>query len=152
MSAGTGETGAGALIWAATSGARGGTFAAQSCAGRARLLPQPTKVAAARERTLKPLGRPNGLDPQRVVVNTQEVICPGNMLIIKNADRLNIGVQVLERIRLHEVPYMRARDPHELRMAHEAEASTHRFSLRSSLAESRSELRKTSRTWITLTG
>lgn len=146
MSAGTGETGAGALIWAATSGARGGKFAAQSCAGRARLLPQPAKVAAARERTLKPLGRSNGLDPQRVVVNTQEVICPGNMLIIKHADRLNIGVQVLERIRLHEVPYMRARDPHELRMAHEAESLvlTSILMLRSSLAreESRSELRE----------
>lgn len=146
MSAGTGETGAGALIWASTSGARGGIAAARSSVGRAALHPQTAAVAAARERTLKPLERPHGIDPQRVIVSTQEVICPGNMLIIKHAERLNIGISVLERIRRQEIPYLRAGDPHELRMAHEAESLviTSLLMLRSSLAreESRSELRE----------
>lgn len=146
MSAGTGETGAGALIWASTSGARAGKYAASAATGGKYAFVPPEKVAVIRERTLALLERSSGIDPHRLIVNTQEVICPWNMLIVKRADRLQKGIQALELIRDHEVPYMYARDAHELRMAHEAESLliTSMLMLRSSLLreESRSELRE----------
>ena len=90
--------------------------------------------------------RSSGIDSQRVLTNTQEVICPWNMLIVKHGDRLNKGIEALEQIRTDEVPFMWARDPHELRMVHEAESLllTSILMLRSSLVreESRSELRE----------
>lgn len=70
----------------------------------------------------------------------------GNMLIVKHADRLNKGIEALEQVRTEEVPYLWARDPHELRMVHEAESLllTSILMLRSSLVreERRSELRE----------
>jgi succinate dehydrogenase/fumarate reductase flavoprotein subunit len=68
------------------------------------------------------------------------------MLIVKHADRLNKGIEALEQVRTEEVPYLWARDPHELRMVHEAESLllTSILMLRSSLVreERRSELRE----------
>ncbi len=146
MAGGTGETGAGALIWASTSGAQAGRHAALACTKGARLEPARQSVAAARERCRSPLLRSSGIDSQRVLTNTQEVICPWNMLIVKHAKRLEKGIEALELIRTHESPYMWARDLHELRMVHEAESLvlTSILMLRSSLVreESRSELRE----------
>ncbi len=146
MAGGTGETGGGALIWASTSGARAGRHAALASTDGKLLEPQRQTVDTARARCLEPLMRSSGIDSQRVLTNTQEVICPWNMLIVKHGDRLNKGIEALEQIRTDEVPFMWARDPHELRMVHEAESLllTSILMLRSSLVreESRSELRE----------
>lgn len=146
MSAGTGETGAGALIWASVSGGVSGRHAAAYAAGRGPVAEQPERLAELAARAFAPALRQGGIDPNHVIVSTQEIICPWDSLIVKNESRMIAGLGMLDRLLREEVPQLRARDPHELRLAHEAESLllTSKLMMASSLArkESRSELRE----------
>lgn len=67
------------------------------------------------------LRRKSGFDPRWVTQLLQNYSMPYYILHIKEASRLEATLTMVQYLREHMVPKMRAEDPHMLRLAHETE-------------------------------
>ena len=65
--------------------------------------------------------RKSGFDPRWVTQLLQNYAMPYYVLHIKERDRLEATLTMVEYLRHHMIPKMRAEDPHMLRLAHETE-------------------------------
>ncbi len=108
------------LACAATSGAIAGPYAAKFAADNSLLQPEESQVRSSQEQIYAPLSRRRGVDPDQVILALQETLVPYGVNLLRREDRLDKSLQRVEEIRDHEVPYLRAVDPHYLRLAHEA--------------------------------
>ena len=66
-----------------------------------------------------PMKRKGGFSPRWVTQLLQNTMIPYYVLFIKHGDRLQAALTTVEFLRDHHVPKIYARDPHELRLAHE---------------------------------
>lgn len=108
------------LASAATSGAKAGKNAAASAMGAGRVAPERDQIAAWKERTLAPLRRQEGVDPEHVLLAVQEAVIPYDVLLIRHGDRMSKALARITAIRDAEAPFLVASDPHHLRSVHEA--------------------------------
>ncbi|MFQ5875122.1 MAG: FAD-dependent oxidoreductase [Dehalococcoidia bacterium] len=132
---GTGSMGMGALAFAAVSGARAGQSAGAH--SRETELPQvnEARIAQAKDDTLAPLARKEGVEPDQVVLALQETIIKKEVFVITNQEALKRALAEVNYLAEYEVPQLMAYDGHYLRMAHEAKnmALTAQLWLRSAL-------------------
>jgi succinate dehydrogenase/fumarate reductase flavoprotein subunit len=111
-----------ALPGAAVTGARAGKFASQHS--------KEIRDSEIDERQLKDLKnyayaaleRKDGIEPDHIIIEIQEVLFPYEVTMISNADRLEKAITEIERIRDEEVPMLYASDAHYLRLANEVQS------------------------------
>ena len=100
-----------------------GTRAGMSAASYARQVEKPAidkaELKRAREFVYMPAERRGGFSPRWVTQVLQNTMMPYFILYIKHAERLQAALTLVEFLKDHLVPGMFARDPHELRLAHE---------------------------------
>lgn len=135
-----------AMPGAATSGARAGASAGRFARSSVASKPDLARALELMTGVRKPLLRPAGIEPDQVVLAVQEIITPYDVLLLRREDRLATALSRIEDVRDNAVPYLKAYDPHYLRMALEAENMVFHADvlLRSALArkESRISLRE----------
>ena len=73
----------------------------------------------ARMNVRAPMDRRGGFEPAWVTQVLQGLMVPYYVLVIKNEERLQATLTLVEFIQEHLVPLMKANNPHEWRMAHE---------------------------------
>jgi succinate dehydrogenase/fumarate reductase flavoprotein subunit len=76
-------------------------------------------VSELKQALYGPLERQGGFGPRWVTQVLQNTMLPYYILYIKHGDRLQAALTLVEFLRDHLVPKLRAEDPHELRLAHE---------------------------------
>ena len=134
------------LSAAATSGAVAGTSAARRARSLKQLAPDSGQLAELKGRTLQPLVRTDGIEPDQALLTLQETIVPYEILLLRHGRRMTRALGQVEDLRDNQLPLLHAYDPHYLRMAHEARNLTlvAELHLRASLmrTESRVELRE----------
>lgn len=142
MAAGAHNMGAGGLTWAMVSGARAGVFAAEYAKKAEEPQVNIDQVKEFKELIYAPLRRENGIDPAHVLIEVQEIVMPYDVYIIRSEDRMKKALEEIERIKKEELPYLRARDPHELRLAHEVRCLTlvHEMHLRAGMIRKESRV------------
>ena len=74
---------------------------------------------------LAPVERKGGFSPGWVTQVLQNTVTPYFILYVKKEDRLKATLTIVEFLRDHLVPKLFARDPHELRQAHETKNMVH---------------------------
>lgn len=68
---------------------------------------------------LAPLKRESGYSPAWVTQTLQSIMIPNFVLYIKKGKMLQAALSYIEELRDHHMPLLRAKDMHELRLAHE---------------------------------
>jgi succinate dehydrogenase/fumarate reductase flavoprotein subunit len=68
----------------------------------------------------RPLERGHGMDPDLVVLRVQELLFPMDVYIVRQEKRLQHSLDQICGLRDEVVPFLKAYDPHHLRMAIEA--------------------------------
>jgi succinate dehydrogenase/fumarate reductase flavoprotein subunit len=68
----------------------------------------------------RPLKRGSGVDPDLVVLRVQELLFPMDVYIVRHEKRLKHSLDRICALRDEVVPFLKAYDPHHLRMAIEA--------------------------------
>ncbi len=100
-----------------------GTIAGEAAAREALQMGKPAvdeqEIARARQSVLAFTKRQGGYSPRWVTQLLQNTMMPYFISYIKKADRLQATLAVVEFMQEHLVPGLLARDPHELRLAHE---------------------------------
>jgi succinate dehydrogenase/fumarate reductase flavoprotein subunit len=72
------------------------------------------------QRTLGPLEKLHGVEPDLLVVSIQENVIPYDIVLLRNEERLTNALENLEFLRDNYLNEMKAYDPHYLRKVHEA--------------------------------
>ncbi|RJR48874.1 MAG: FAD-dependent oxidoreductase [Desulfobacteraceae bacterium] len=124
MAAGTNEMGAGAMPNAAVTGALAGRYAAEYSLRRPESMLDSEGVEELRRYTMGPCTEKEGYDPEHLILTIQETITPYKVGMIKREDRLKTALGKIREIKSTIGPYLYARDPHYLRLAHEARNMT----------------------------
>ncbi|MBI4329775.1 MAG: FAD-binding protein [Chloroflexi bacterium] len=114
------QKGAGGLSGAAVSSAIAGACAAGLAPSISRPEIDVARVENLVRPAMAPLNREDGIEPAHVILAIQEAIHPYYVGIIRSETRLAQALKEIEYIRDHEVPLMKAYDPHYLMLAHEA--------------------------------
>jgi succinate dehydrogenase/fumarate reductase flavoprotein subunit len=131
----------GGLTPSAVTGKRAGAGAAEYALQMEKAIIDEEKLAGLKRIMYAPAERRGGFSPRWVTQLLQNTMMPYFILYIKHGERLQAALTVVEFLREHLVPQMVAKDPHELRLAHETKnmVLTAEIILRSSLfrAESR---------------
>ncbi len=109
-----------AIPFAATSGARSGTAAARYVGEIGEVHPDQEEIRAFSEELALPLKRKEGFEPDYVVLKVQELLFPMDIYVFRHQARLKSSLNRLLEIREHVIPYLKAYDPHYLRMVIEA--------------------------------
>ena len=109
-----------ALANSAVTGAIAGVAAAQEALQMGKLTVDEGEVTRAKQVVLAPKERQGGFSPRWVTQLLQNTMMPYFISYIKRADRLQATLTLIEFAQEHLVPRLFARDPHELRLAHEA--------------------------------
>ena len=109
-----------AIPFATTSGARSGTAASQYTKHVACPPIDKKELEGLRERLSRPLKVADGVDPDDVVLKVQEVLFPMGTYLIRHQERMQEALDYIVQLRHEAVPYLKAYDPHDLRMAIEA--------------------------------
>lgn len=104
---------------AAVSGAIAGGSAARWASGVGNTKLDPESVEGLREAAMAPLKRKDGIDPENALLRLQEAIHPYPVSILRREGPLVRALREVERIRDDVLPYLRAYDPHYLRLVHE---------------------------------
>jgi succinate dehydrogenase/fumarate reductase flavoprotein subunit len=86
------------LASAATSGAKAGQSAAAFVREAAPVLPEHDQIAALKERTLAPLKRERGTDPEHVLLAIQEAVIPYDILLIRHGERMSKSLGRIETL------------------------------------------------------
>ena len=108
-----------AIAGGAVTGAIAGVAAAKEALGMEKLMVDESEVVRAKAVVHAPLERQGGFSPRWVTQLLQNTMMPYFVSYIKQADRLQATLTIIEFIQEHLVPRLYARDPHELRLAHE---------------------------------
>jgi succinate dehydrogenase/fumarate reductase flavoprotein subunit len=108
------------LAGASVTGHRAGQSAGAFAATGDRTAVDPEEVEGLRERIYAPFYRKGGFGPGFVTQMLRNLMVPYYVMQIKHGPRLEAVLTLVEFVREHLVPKMKARDPHELRMSHEA--------------------------------
>lgn len=110
------------LASAATSGATAGVSAARRAVGVRQPPVSESQVAELREIVFQPLQRGDGIEPDQVLLATQEAIVPYDVLLLRSGTRMARALAQVEDIRDNQLPLLHAYDPHYLRMVHEVQS------------------------------
>jgi succinate dehydrogenase/fumarate reductase flavoprotein subunit len=78
------------------------------------------EIESSKEALFRPLKAPDGVEPDIVILNVQELLFPSDLYLIRHGKRLQKALDRICQIRDDVVPYLKAYDPHYLRMAIEA--------------------------------
>jgi len=110
-----------AIPFAATSGARAGYSAAAFIRNRKRGYAfDPSQIRRQANQLFEPLLRKHGDEPEVLTLRVQEIILPMERYLLRHGDRLSGGIREVENLKRNLLPYVKAHDPHYLRMAVEA--------------------------------
>lgn len=105
----------------AVTGARAGTGAAEYARKNGAKLDK-DEVATLKKITLAPMERTGGFSPRWVTQVIQNTLTPYWVLYFKHGDRLQAALSQIEFLRDNVVPKLIAKNPHELRLAHEVKS------------------------------
>jgi succinate dehydrogenase/fumarate reductase flavoprotein subunit len=72
-----------------------------------------------KERTLAPLKKERGTDPEHVLLAIQEAVIPYDVLLIRHGERMSRALGRIEALRNSDAPLLFACDSHHLRSVHE---------------------------------
>jgi succinate dehydrogenase/fumarate reductase flavoprotein subunit len=108
-----------ALATAAVTGARAGLSAAEYALQTKKPTVDEKEVAKLKKKVHTPLQRKGGFSPRWVTQILQSIMIPYYIMHIKHEKRLQAALTLMEFLRDHLVPKITAKDPHELRLAHE---------------------------------
>jgi succinate dehydrogenase/fumarate reductase flavoprotein subunit len=108
-----------AIGHAAVTGARAGKAASQYASTRETVEPKIADLERLKTVLYDPMNRPGGFSPAWITRQIQNYMVPYYIWQIKQGERMKAMETMLEFVRDHLVPKLKAHDPHELRMAHE---------------------------------
>lgn len=112
--------GGGSITGCMVTGARAGVAAAKEAMHMEGLTVTETEINRAEQFVLAPLERKSGFSPRWMTQLLQNTMMPYFISYIKKEDRLQATLTLIEFFQENLVPKLFARDPHELRLAHEA--------------------------------
>jgi succinate dehydrogenase/fumarate reductase flavoprotein subunit len=122
MLCGAAYTGLGtSLSGSACQGARAGEVAAAYANSAETPAIRGADIKPLKERLFRPIRQKKGFSPAWVTQQIQNMMTPYYVLLIKEKGRLLAALKNVEFLRDHAAPRLMARDPHELRLAHETE-------------------------------
>ncbi|MCG3189909.1 MAG: hypothetical protein LKCHEGNO_02448 [Burkholderiaceae bacterium] len=104
---------------AMVTGARAAMGAAAYIAQNTDFSVSPQEVARAKAEVCRPFERKGGFSPEWVTQTLHGLTIPYYFLDIKHEKRLQAALTLVEFLREHIVPKIRAESPHEWRLAHE---------------------------------
>jgi succinate dehydrogenase/fumarate reductase flavoprotein subunit len=104
---------------ASVTGARAGTAAAKYAKQIGKPAVNEQELSRVKESVLMPTTRKGGFSPGWVTQLLKNATMPYQVLRIKHGDRLQAALTQIEFMRDEFCPKLYARDPHELRLAHE---------------------------------
>jgi succinate dehydrogenase/fumarate reductase flavoprotein subunit len=104
---------------AAVTGARAGLSAAEYALQAEKPTVDEEGLVRVKKITHAPLERKGGFSPRWVTQILQNLIYPYYIMRIKHGNRMKAALTLVEFLRDHLVPKLTAKDPHELRLAHE---------------------------------
>jgi len=113
------------LAGASVTGARAGPAAADYSKQVEKPAVDEAEIARLKRAILAPAERKGGFSPKWVTQVAQNTMIPYFITYIKKGDRMQAALTIVEFLRDHLVPKMFARDPHELRLAHETKNMVH---------------------------
>lgn len=100
-----------------------GAIAGEAAAHYSLLVNKPNisaqKMKAIKEEILAPLNREAGYSPDWVTQTLQGIMIPNFVLYIKKESMMKAALAYIEELRDHHLPMLKAKDLHELRLAHE---------------------------------
>ena len=100
-----------------------GTIAAEAAAQYVKGVKSVTisdaRVKELKDEILAPLKREAGYSPAWVTQTLQGIMIQNSVLYIKKESMLNAALAFVEELRDHHLPMLKAKDMHELRLAHE---------------------------------
>ncbi len=108
-----------ATMWAMVTGARAGLGAAEYALQAEKPSVDVEDLAQLKKIVHAPFERKGGFTPRWVTQILQNLMMPYFISRIKHEDRLKAALTLVEFLRDHLVPKITAKDPHELRLAHE---------------------------------
>jgi succinate dehydrogenase/fumarate reductase flavoprotein subunit len=108
-----------AIAGSAATGAIAGVAAAKEALQMERPAVDEKEIARAKRAVHAPKERKGGYSPKWVTQLLQNIMMPYFISYIKKEDRLQATLTLVEFMQEHLVPMLFARDPHELRLAHE---------------------------------
>ena len=110
----------GANLYRATvSGIISGESAARAASEIDKVEVDAKAVMELNKVTMAPLERQEGIDPENALTTLQEAIHPYPVHILRREKDMQKALAEVERVRDTIVPYLRAYDPHYLRLVHE---------------------------------
>jgi succinate dehydrogenase/fumarate reductase flavoprotein subunit len=104
---------------ASVTGARAGTAAAKHAIQVEKPIIDERNLALLKDSVLMPAKRKGGFSPNWVTQLLKNMMMPYFVLRVKHGKRLQAALNFVEFMRDHLSPLLFARDPHELRLAHE---------------------------------
>ena len=107
------------FMGASVTGARAGQAAASYAQEAGPPVANSDELGRLEQVVLAPMRRQGGFGPGWVTQLLQNAMIPYYVMYIKKGDRLEATLTLVEFMRDHLVPKLLARDPHELRLAHE---------------------------------
>ncbi|MBW1862561.1 MAG: FAD-binding protein, partial [Deltaproteobacteria bacterium] len=107
---------------ASVTGARAGQSAGEYALKTARLKSDTEEIARLKEVVYVPIERKGGFTADWVTQQLQNIMLPYYVWLVKHGDRMQAALTQIEFISSHIVPKLTAKDPHELRMAHESKS------------------------------
>jgi succinate dehydrogenase/fumarate reductase flavoprotein subunit len=107
------------LSGSAVQGAVAGEAAAVYCSKTKMQEISSFKIAEIESEILAPLKREAGYSPAWVTQTLQGIMIPNFVLYIKKENILKAALSYIEELRDHHMPLLKAKDMHELRLAHE---------------------------------
>jgi succinate dehydrogenase/fumarate reductase flavoprotein subunit len=120
MQVGAMYSGVGAgLAGAAVTGARAGLGAAKYALQAEKPSISEKEITGLNKAVHQPVKRKGGFSPRWVTQVLQNTMVPYFIMYVKHEARLKAALTIVEFTRDHLVPKLIARDPHELRLAHE---------------------------------
>ena len=108
-----------ALSGASVTGARAGVSAAEYAKQAEKAEIAGEELERLKNIIYTPRDRKGGFSPGWVTRLLQNTMIPYYIMYIKKEDRLKAALTLVEFMRDHLVPKLTAKDPHELRLAHE---------------------------------
>jgi len=110
------------LVGAAVTGNRAGLGAAEYTLQAEKPIVDDEEIARLKKVTHMPAERKGGFSPGWVIQALQNTMTPYFIMYIKKEERLQAALTLVEFMRDHLVPKLTAKDPHELRLAHETKS------------------------------
>lgn len=108
------------MPFATTSGARAGRYATEFIQQSEEAVIDADETQALQVKTLAPLKLATGIEPDHITLKVQEAIFPMDVYIFRTAENLRRALNEIMWVKENELPFVKAYDPHYLRMALEA--------------------------------